>query len=224
MPPVNFTGRFTQSFLDNPAVGTHTDGSGLYLAVRKGGKARSWSFRRRGKRRTIGSAFRISLKEAEAQVRRFRDQIDNNEDPFAKAPEEEKGETFSSAAAAFYAHKCQSEWGKDAQALGRSMIRAYVDNRLFADKDKPLKDTAVDNRLFADKPLKDIGVKELSRIFKPTWNSKPVIAKRAVLMLKEMFDIAIADERYQGKNPALITKNAPLRKLLGKQPIGGHRN
>jgi hypothetical protein len=26
--PVSFTGRFTQSFLDHPTVGTHTDGSG----------------------------------------------------------------------------------------------------------------------------------------------------------------------------------------------------
>jgi hypothetical protein len=203
---VSFTGRFTQSFLDNPTVGTHTDGSGLYLAVRNGGKARSWSFRHRGRRRTIGSAARISLKEARTQVRQFRDGLDRGEDPFAASPQE-KGETFRDAVGAFYAHKCQSrEWGKDAQALGRSMFNSYIN-------DTPC----------ADKPLKEIGVDELYRIFKPTWTKKPVIARRTLYTLKEMFDIAISDERYQGKNPALITKNSPLGRKLGKQPKTGHR-
>jgi Arm DNA-binding domain len=64
-------GGFTKTFLDNPADGTHTDGTGLYLAVRNGGKARSWSFRYRGKRKTIGSAFRISLEQAQEQLQQF---------------------------------------------------------------------------------------------------------------------------------------------------------
>jgi integrase len=185
-----------------------TDGSGLYLAVRNGSKARSWSFRHRGKRRTIGSAFRISLKNAQAQVHQFRDQIDNDEDPFAVSSEEEKGETFREAVAAHYEHKCQSEWGKTAQSLGRSMIKTYIENAPCADK-----------------LLKDIGVKELKDMFKPTWTTKPVIARRTVLMLKEMFDIAITDDppRHPGPNPALITKTSRLRRQLGKQPIGGHR-
>src|SRR5262245_8656754 len=206
--PVTFTGRFTQAFLHNPTNGSHTDGSGFYLAVRNGGKARSWSFRHRGKRRTIGSAFRIGLKEAQAQVRRFRDQIDSGEDPFAAPPEEERGETFREAVAAHYKHKCQSEWGKVAQALGRSIINSYIDNAQCADK-----------------PLKDIGVKELKDIFKPTWTTKPVIAKRTVLTLKEMFDIAISDDspRHPGPNPAMISKNSRLRRKLGKQPKTGQR-
>jgi integrase len=206
--PVKFNHRFTQVFVEDPEEGTHTDGSGLYLDVRNRGKARSWRFRNRGKLRTIGSVSRVSLREAQALVRQFQDQIERGEDPFAAPPTkpEKPAETFLDAAHAFHAHKSKSEWGAGAQALGRTMIRAYVDSAPCANW-----------------PLQDIGVQELAQIFKPTWNEKPVLAKRAVLMLKEMFDIAIADERYQGANPALITKHARLRRILGKQPNGGHR-
>jgi hypothetical protein len=228
--PLTFTGRFTQAFLDNPAGGTHTDGSGLYLAVRNGGKARSWSFRHRGKRRTIGSAFRISLKDAQALIRQFRDQLDAGDDPFAAPPEEEERETFREAVFAHYPHKCQSEWrSADAQALGRSMIRQYVDSSFMADPKTKISGWAAP---CADKPLCDIVVKDMAHIFKrPTspddsrsvWVGKPVISKRACLMLSEMFDIAIPDGRHPGPNPALVTKNSPLRKILGKQPNTGHR-
>ena len=120
------------------------------------------------------------------------------------------------ALAAHYKYKCQSEWGEYAQGLGRSMIRS------------------IENAPCIDQPLKDIGVKHLAHIFKrptspndnrPVWIGKPVISKRTVLMLKEMFDIAINDDppRHPGPNPALITKNSPLRKKLGKQPKTGHR-
>src|SRR5262245_30677210 len=104
MMPVTFTGRFTQTFLDNPEVGTHTAGSGLYLAVRNAGKARSWSFRHRGHRLTIGSASRVSLANAQAQVRRYRDRLAQGEDLFARnVDEEKKTETLREAVEAHYA-------------------------------------------------------------------------------------------------------------------------
>jgi integrase len=216
-----FTGRFTQAFLDNPADGTNTDGTGLYLAVRNGGRARSWSFRHRGKRRTIGSALRISLKEAQAQVRQFRDQLDRDEDPFATPDaeqEEKKKITFRAEVEDFYRHQCDTgAWNTHAAELGRSMIRNYINTAQCANW-----------------PLTKIGFKELARIFeqptsaddpRPLWQGKPVIAYRTAQMLKNMFDRAIADDpsRYHGRNPALTHKDSPLRKRLGKQPQGGHR-
>src|SRR6516164_7480230 len=35
-------GKFTQRFVNSAKDGTYTDGSGLYLIVRKSGRARSW--------------------------------------------------------------------------------------------------------------------------------------------------------------------------------------
>jgi integrase len=198
--------RFTQAFLNHPEDGTYTDGSGLYLAVRNGGKARSWSFRHRGHRLTIGPTSRVSLAEAQAKVRQYRDRLATGEDLFARKPEQERTETLREAVAAHYEHKCQGEWGKEAQELGRSMINNYINPSTYADL-----------------PLAEIDHRILARMFKPSWTSKPVISRRAIYMLREMFEIAIADGRYSGPNPALITKHSPLRRILGKQPGGGHR-
>jgi integrase len=206
---VDFTGKFTKAFLDNPADGTHTDRTGLYLAVSNGGKARSWSYRHRGKRKTIGSAFRISLAQAQERVQEFKAKLKTGEDPMAPVV---KGAvwTFEDEADLFYAYKCEKEWGKDAQDLGTCMIKKYI------------KDTA-----YAKDPFADIGLRQLVAIFKPTWNKTPVITRRAAYMVGEMIAIAQnADPpRYPAdkKNPVDLKKHGGLRKALGKQKLGGHR-
>jgi Arm DNA-binding domain len=207
---VQFTGRFTKTFLDNPADGTHTDGTGLYLAVRNGGKARSWSFRHRGKRKTIGSALRIPLEQAQERLQQFKAKLKAGEDPMATIS---NAWTFADEADLFYAHKCKEDWGNDAQKLGKSMINKYI------------KSTA-----FGKVPLVDIGVGEMCNILKATWSGKnatPVMAKRSAYMIQEMIGLAQnADPpRYplDKKNPVDLTKRGRLRKLLGKQPWGGHR-
>jgi integrase len=208
---VQFTGRFTKTFLDNPADGTHTDRTGLYLAVRNGGKARSWSFRHRGRRKTIGSARRISLEQAQERLQQFKDKLKAGQDPMA--PIGANAWTFADEADRFYAHKCNEEWDDDAQKLGKTMIKKYITNTAYAKA-----------------PLADIDVGELYNILKPTWSGKnatPVLAKRAAYMIGEMIGLAqIADPpRYppDKKNPVDLTKRGRLRKQLGKQPFGGHR-
>jgi integrase len=206
-----FSGRFTKTFLDSPAEGTHTDGTGLYLAVANGGKARSWSFRSRGKRKTIGSAFRVTLEQAQERVQQLKAKLKAGTDPMA--PIGADVWTFAHESDLFYAHKCKEEWGKDGQALGRTMIKKYI-------KDTP----------FAKVRFADIGVGEMVAILRSTWSGKnatPVIARRAAYMIGQMIDIAQnADPpRYPDdkKNPVDLTKHGQLRKQLGKQPWGGHR-
>src|SRR5262245_49010493 len=121
---IQFTGRFTKTFLANPADGVHTDGTGLYLAVRNGGKARSWSFRQGGNRKTIGSAFRISLEQAQEAVQRFKTKLKAGEDPMAPTPA--GAWTFADEADLFYAHKCKEEWGDVSQAAARGWIKKYI--------------------------------------------------------------------------------------------------
>jgi integrase len=207
---VQFTGRFTKTFLDHPADGTHTDGTGLYLAVSKGGKGRSWSWRHRGKRKTIGSAFRIPLEQAQERVQQFKAKLKAGEDPMAPLPNGAKVWTFADEADLFKAHKCEAEWRDDAQKLGTSMIKNYI------------KKTA-----YAKAPFGDIDVGEMVAILKPTWNTTPVIARRAGLMIGQMISLAqIADPpRYPAdkKNPVDLTKHGRLRRLLGTQRLGGHR-
>jgi integrase len=208
---MQFTGRFTKTFLDNPADGTHTDGTGLYLAVRNGGKARSWSFRYRGKRKTIGSAFRIPLEQAQERLHQFRTKLKAGDDVLAPISNDANVWTYANESDLFYAHKCEAEWRSPrSKMFGKSNLKKYV------------KETA-----FADAPLTDIGVGELVAIFKSTWNTTPEAARRAAYMIGQMFAIAqTADPpRYppDKKNPVDLTKLGQLRKQLGKQRLGGHR-
>ena len=206
---VKFTGKFTKIFLDNPADGTHTDGTGLYLAVRNGGKARSWSFRYRGKRKTIGSAFRISLEKAQDELQQFKAELKAGKDPMAPTSNANVW-TFAEEADLFKADKSKEEWGYDAQKLGQSMINTYIKNTKYAKV-----------------PLPDIDVGAMYDILKLTWNTTPVFAKRAALMIGQMISLAqIGDPpRYPAdkKNPVDLTKLGLLRKKLGKQRLGGHR-
>ncbi len=206
---VKFTGKFTKIFLDNPADGTHTDGTGLYLAVRNGGKARSWSFRYRGKRKTIGSAFRISLEKAQDELQQFKAELKAGKDPMAPTSNANVW-TFAEEADLFKADKSKEEWGDDAQKLGQSMINTYIKNTTYAKV-----------------PLPDIDVGAMYDILKLTWNTTPVFAKRAALMIGQMISLAqIGDPpRYPAdkKNPVDLTKLGLLRKKLGKQRLGGHR-
>ena len=205
---VQFTGRFTKTFLDHPADGTHTDGTGLYLSVSKGGKWRSWSFRHRGKRKTIGSAFHIPLEQAQERLQQFKAEMKAGKDPMAPIS---NAWTFADEADLFYEHKCQQEWKGDAQNLGKSMIKKYIKNTAYAKT-----------------PLAKIGVGEIKNILKPTWSGKnatPVIARRAGLMIGQMIDLAQnADPpRYptDKKNPVDLTKNGQLRKISANNHLAG---
>jgi integrase len=211
--------RFTQRFVISAEDGNYTDGSGLWLHVRNGGKAKSWSFRFAGKRINPpgGSAHRVSVEQAQAFVRQCRDQLARGEDPFGVQVEAKQAEskgriTFRVCVAEWYAHKSQHDWGREARNLGRTMMRRYLD---------PV--------AFADLPLQDITTKHIETILQPIWLSKPVIAKRTAHFLHGMFRWAKAKQHpdggkwYVGENPAVVTKDSDLRTVLGSQPPTGHR-
>jgi integrase len=204
---MEFTGKFTRAFLDNPADGTHTDGTGLYLFVSNGGKARSWSYRRRGKRKRIGSAFRIMLEQAQERVQEFKAMLKAGKDLMAPVV---KGAvwTFEDERKLYVEYKYKNDWKNE--KTNKSALKKYV------------MDTA-----YAKEPLVNIGVRQLTAIFKPTWNTTPEFARRSAYMIGEMIAIAQnADPpRYPAdlKNPVDLTKHGALYKALGKQRPGGHR-
>jgi integrase len=207
---VKFTGKFTKEFLANPANGTFTDRSGLYLFVSNNGKACSWSYRRGGKRKTIGPTRKITLEQAQARVQQFKAKFKAGEDPMAPVV---KGAawTYQMEADLFQAHKAQEEWGeRTANGVGKSYFKKYV-------TDTPYK----------NEPLANMGVDEFIAIFKPTWNTTPEFARRAAYSIQEMITLAqIADPpRYppDKKNPIGLTKHDLLRRRLGKQRTGRGR-
>ena len=207
---VKFTGRFTKAFLDNPADGTFTDRSGLYLFVSNNGKALSWSWRSRGKRKTIGSARKITLEQAQARVQQFKAKFRAGEDPMAPVV---KGAvwTYQMEADLYQAHKAQEEWGeRTVNGVGKSYFKKYVTNTPYKNE-----------------PLANMGEKEFIAIFKPTWNTSPAFAERAAYSIAEMIALAqIADPpRYppDRKNPIDLTKRGRFSRALGPQKTGRGR-
>lgn len=211
---VPFTGKFTTTFLARPSDGTFTDGTSLYLAVSHGGQRRSWSYRRGGKRKTIGSAFKISLEQAQARVHELKAKLkklkEGGEDPMAPVVKAAVW-TYQMEADVYQAHKAQEEWGERvAKGVGKSYFKKYVTNTPYKDE-----------------PLASMGVDEFVAIFKPTWNTTPEIARRAAYSIKEMIALAqIADPpRYppDKKNPIDLTKHGLFSRRLGKQRSGRGR-
>jgi integrase len=200
--------KFTKAFLANPADGTYTNGTGLYLAVN--GNARSWSYRRGGKRKTIGSARKITLEQAQARVQQFKAKLKAGDDPMAPVVKAAVW-TYRMEADLYQAHKTQEEWGeRTANGVGKSYFKKYV-------TDSPYK----------NEPLANMGVNEFEIIFKTTWNTTPEFARRAAYSIKEMIALAqIADPpRYppDKKNPIDLTKHGLLCRRLGKQRSGRGR-
>ena len=78
--------------------------------------------------------------------------------------------TFKFCVAEFYKHKSGIDWQSHAQALGRSLIRNYLD---------PVP--------FADLPVRDINAAHIETILKPIWRKSPVMAKRTAHFLSGMF-------------------------------------
>jgi integrase len=204
-------GKFTQRFVNSAKDGTYTDGSGLYLIVRKSGRARSWSFRHRGKRISPpgGSAHNISVEQAQAFVRQCRDQLANGNDPFSRQANQASVRklTFKECFTEFCAHKGKRDWGRQAKQLGRTIANNYVNASAHADL-----------------PVQDItDIPHMLSILEPTWNTKPVIAKRAGFTICAMFRWAKSTRRFLGENPAVITKDSALGLALGRQQRPGHR-
>jgi integrase len=207
---VQFTGKFTKTFLDNPEDGTHTDRTGLYLFVSNDGKTRSWSFRRGGKRKTIGAARKVTLEQAQTRVQEFKAKFKAGNDPMAPMV---KGSawTYQMEADFYQAHKAQEEWGeRTANGVGKSYFKKYV-------TDTPYK----------DEQLASMGVEEFVAIFKDTWNTTPEFARRAAYSIKEMIALAQIAEppRYppDKKNPIDLTKLGAFKRALGKQRSGKGR-
>jgi integrase len=206
--------RFSQRFVINAADGAYTDGSGLWLDVRNGGKSKSWAFRFGGKRISPpgGSAHKISVEQAQAFVRQCRDQLARGEDPFtarvqAKQAESEAKITFRYCVAEYYKQKCDQDWGaKQSHALGRTIVRNYLDPAPFADL-----------------PVRDITTAHIETILKPYWLKRPEIAKRTAHFLNGMFRWLKAKKWYVGENPAAVTRDSALRLVLGRQPRPAHR-
>src|SRR5215470_6787990 len=135
-----FTGKFTKTFLANPLDGTYTDGSGLYLAVRNNGEAQSWSFRNRGKRKTIGSARKITLEQAQARVHELKTKLkklkEGGDDPMAPVVKAAVW-TYQMEANNYRAHKAREEWGeRTANGVTKSYFKKYVTDTPY--KDEPL--------------------------------------------------------------------------------------
>ena len=207
--------RFSQRFVISAKDGNYTDGSGLWLDVRNGGKAKSWSLRFGGQRVSPpgGSAQRISVEQAQAFVRQCRDQLARDEDPFAGRVQVKQAEsetdipTFIDCAKAYYAHKAAIDWGHSAQGVHRGIIKNFLESVPFKNL-----------------PVRDITGTHIETILQPIWVPKPVIAKRTAQFLRGMFRWARAKKTpsglrwYSGENPAVTTKDSDLAIVLGSQP------
>jgi integrase len=181
--------------LRNLKPGHHADGGGLYLAVSKNGKGRSWVFRsRRGGRLRelgLGGLDTVSLEKARRKAATLREQFLEGRDPLEekrqarreKRVTEAKATTFEQAAQAYIrAHR--SGWGPKSLAAWEHTLQDFA------------------YPVIGKLPVQEIDTTLVLKVIEPLWNSRPETANRLRGRLEMVLDYARVIGQRQGENPA----------------------
>ncbi|HMT42699.1 integrase arm-type DNA-binding domain-containing protein [Sphingorhabdus sp.] len=169
--------------------GIYSDGGGLYLRVRPGG--RSWIFigTFEGKRFEIGIgiAQKVSLAEARKQAEHFRALIFDGKDPRFEKQEAEAERSpenrFGSFAMQYVTDIEEGFKNPKHRQQWRNTLQTYA---------KPL----------FDLPLAKISTEHVLAVLKPIWLAKPETASRVRGRIERILDAAKAKGLRSGDNPA----------------------
>lgn len=185
--------------------GMHSDGGGLFLAV-KGAGARSWVFRFTvdGRKREIGlgSAGAVSLAEARQRAQEARDTVAVGGDPLAdrrpaQRPQRQRQvPTFAEAADRYIRDHAPTWRSPKSSAQWRSSLTAYA---------APLMPMAVT----------EIDVADVESCIGPIWLDKPETASRVRGRIERILGGCIARKERPGPNPAALSDN--LEHILPKR-------
>jgi integrase len=175
--------------------GSHSDGGGLYLGVRDGGRLRSWIFRYtvagRVREMGLGAAAAVPLKVARAKRDELRAVIDSGLDPLAerrrRQAEQAAKRTFAEVVALTLAKKTNGwKGGERSTSYG-----AWV--RTLEIEAKPLH----------PRPVDEIGVDEVKRIVAAKWGKGfHDEARMGLARIATVFDYAKAHGWRSTDNPA----------------------
>lgn len=201
------------------APGYHADGGGLFLQV-TGSGAKSWilryQFRKRAREMGLGPLALVGLADARAKAEKCRRLCREEIDPIdarraeraALALAEAKTITFKQVAEEYVSHN-EPEW-KNAKHIAqwKSTLADYVypviGHLPIQGINKALVIATLKQRVEADGNL-PAG---------PLWQARPETARRIRGRIQSIIDSAIADDRFQGENPAQMRL---IKKGLGKQ-------
>jgi integrase len=182
--------------LRNLKPGHHADGGGLYLAVSKNGKGRSWVFRSRrgGRLREIGlgGLDTISLEKARRRAAALREQFLEGRDPL-----EEKRQAQN---AARVAEAKATTFEQAAQAYIRSHRSGWRSPKSLISWEHTL--TAFAYPILGKLPVDAVDTTLVLRVLDPIWNEKPETANRLRGRLEMVLDYARVIGQRTGENPA----------------------
>lgn len=167
-------------------AGRHSDGSGLYLNVAKGG-SKSWVFVwiRDGRKREMGcgSFPAVSLAKARSKAVGFRESVADGRDPIAERDREAEP-TFGEAADKFLASMEKGWRNEKHRAQWAMTLEVYC---------QPMR----------AKRVSEIGTDDVLGVLTPIWHEKAETASRLRGRIERVLDFARAKGWRQGENPAL---------------------
>lgn len=187
--------------------GRHADGDGLYLSISPDGTRRRWVFLFRYKRqgetgpgklreKGLGSATKVSLKEAREAADKVRNLLKQGLDPLAPEAAERRVPTF----------------GEFADELVASLGTGFRNDKHRAQWTMTLTRYAASLR---DLPVNAISTDNVLDVLKSLWTRVPETASRLRGRIEKVLDAAKAKGHRAGENPARWRGH--LDHLLGKR-------
>jgi integrase len=164
----------------------HSDGGGLYLAVKASG-SKSWAFiwRKDGKRREmgLGSYPAVRLARARGLANEYREAVAEGRDPIAERRQD-----------------AEPSFGDCADQFLESMESQWRNNKHRAQWKMTLTHYAAALR---EKQVSEIDTGDVLAVLKPIWATKPETASRLRGRIERVLDYAKARGWRTGENPAL---------------------
>ncbi len=181
--------------------GRYSDGGGLYLSIKNGGRSWLFLYRSGDKRRELGlgPVSVVSLEAARAKATEARRMLIDGKDPLATKREAEaaarKIKTFGQYTTAFLKSTLKAFKNEKHRDQWRATLMTYA---------KPI----------WDKPLPAITTADVFAILQPIWHDKHETARRVRGRIERILSAAKAAGLRTGDNPAAWDDN--LKPLLHK--------
>ncbi len=188
--------------------GRYSDGGGLYLSIKNGGRSWLFLYRSGDKRREIGlgPVSVVSLEDARGKAAEARRMLVDGKDPLAHKRE-------ATAAA-----KRVKTFGQYTSAFLKSTLKAFKNEK---HRDQWRATLMTYAKPIWDKPLPAITTPDVLAILQPIWHDKHETARRVRGRIERILDAAKAEGLRSGDNPAAWEGN--LKPLLQK-PEGVKRH
>jgi hypothetical protein len=223
--------------------GMYNDGGGLALRVQQDGRAKSYAFAYNGKphgeksgkqftiRIPIGSAFKVSLADAQLKAAEYRALLARGVSP-RQYLEKQKAQRIAQGSA-----PAAMTWPEGVEEYHRHGMA-----NLWTSENTRKEMTSVKNRyllpVFKDLPLREVKVAHVAKILGAAaennryhkgppgsiWRARVGTSNHIQSFIHGMINRAIIKEWHPGPNPAPFgKKDNALIALLGKQPESGNR-